>query len=95
MLSQSTFFIIVWILLSLTLIVTMYIAVTSNTIFATFSLTIVFICISFILLLINVEFLGIIYLSIYVGAVSVFFLFILFLFDLRIDHVAEKKNQIN
>lgn len=81
---KITWIIIFLILGSCVIANVLYINLTTNTVYATFSLIVVFLLSAVILLLLGVEFLGLVYITVYVGAISVFFIFILMLFDLRI-----------
>ena len=56
-----------------------------NTIYSAFSLIGLFFCAFVLLLLIKAEFLAIVYLMLYIGAVAVIFLFAVMFIDLRLE----------
>lgn len=56
-----------------------------NTIYSALSLVGLFFCSFILLLLIKAEFLAIIYLMLYIGAVAVIFLFVVMFIDLRLE----------
>jgi NADH-quinone oxidoreductase subunit J len=60
-----------------------FILLCTNPVFSLLSLVIVFILTSFIFILIGGEYLGLIYLIVYVGAIAILFLFVLMLLNVR------------
>lgn len=96
-LSLLIIFLIIIGIITIVTLTTIFLSI--NTIFNVFSLIIVFIMSSFMLILQNFEFLAIILTALYVGAVSVFFLFVLMTINLRfedtyeyIDDISKDKN---
>ena len=59
---------------------------TRNTILSIFSLILFFLNVSALLLLFELDFLALIFIIIYVGAIAVLFLFIIMLLDLKINY---------
>ena len=66
----------------------MMVTVSRNTVYSVFFLILVFISISILFIMIGAEFLGMIMLIVYVGAVSVLFLFVVMMLN-----VAQQKNE--
>jgi len=65
------------------LILSLLVVLLSNPIYALVSLIIVFFGTALFLLSINVNFLAMIYLIIYIGAIAILFLFVIMMFNLR------------
>lgn len=82
----SVLFYYIFILITLgALSLTVYACLGSNTLLVTFSLVGIFSLIGFLLSLLGLEFFGLVYVAVYVGAVCIFFIFALLLFDLRVS----------
>ncbi len=64
--------------------------ISRNTVYSVFFLILVFVTISFLFIMIGAEFLGMILLIVYVGAVAVLFLFVVMM--LNITEQLKKKN---
>ena len=64
--------------------------VSRNTVYSVFFLILVFVTISFLFIMIGAEFLGMIMLIVYVGAVAVLFLFVVMM--LNVTEIVNKKN---
>lgn len=77
------------------IILGIFIIVTKNPVISVLYLILLFSSIAGYLILIGVKFIGISYLLVYVGAVSILFLFILMLINIRISElIGETKNNI-
>ena len=63
-----------------------------NPIFSVLNLIMLFSCISLYLILVDIKFIGISYLLVYVGAVSILFLFILMLLNIRVSELINDTN---
>jgi len=66
-----------------------------NTVFNVFSLIFVFIASSIMLLMLDLEFTAIVLTAVYVGAISVFFLFVLMTINLRFEDTLEYRDDIS
>jgi len=77
--------------MALLVLSTLFIIWTKNPLFAILGLISVFINSSILLLSLNVNFLALIYVIIYVGAICVLFLFVVMLLNIRQFDVAEKR----
>ena len=73
------------------------VTVSKNTVYSVFFLILVFISISILFIMIGAEFLGMIMLIVYVGAVSVLFLFVVMMFNIteQIIKRSRRKGLIN
>lgn len=69
-----------------------FIIVTKNPIISVLYLILLFACISCYLIFIGIKFIGISYLLVYVGAVSILFLFILMLINIRVSELISDTN---
>jgi NADH-ubiquinone oxidoreductase chain 6 len=76
----------------LALILGIFIIVTKNPIVSVLYLILLFSSISCYLIFIGIKFIGISYLLVYVGAVSILFLFILMLINIRVSELASDTN---
>ena len=85
MLAHSLFF---YFFSIITVFAAVMVTVSRNTVYSVFFLILVFISISILFIMIGAEFLGMIMLIVYVGAVAVLFLFVVMMLN-----VAEQKNQ--
>ena len=85
MLAHSLFF---YFFSIITVFAAVMVTVSRNTVYSVFFLILVFITISILFIMIGAEFLGMIMLIVYVGAVAVLFLFVVMMLN-----VAEQKNQ--
>ena len=85
MLAHSLFF---YFFSSIAVFASVMVIVTRNTVYSVFFLILVFISISILFIMIGAEFLGMIMLIVYVGAVAVLFLFVVMMLN-----VAEQKGQ--
>jgi NADH-quinone oxidoreductase subunit J len=65
-----------------------------NTVFSVFSLILVFLSASSLMLLANYEFYAIVFTTVYVGAVSIFFIFVLMTINLRFEDTLEYYDEI-
>lgn len=73
-----------------------YIIISKNPILSVLFLIALFICISIYLIYIGLTFLGLVYLIVYVGAVSILFLFILMLINVRVSELlSDSRNSIS
>jgi NADH:ubiquinone oxidoreductase subunit 6 (subunit J) len=68
------------------------IVVTKNPIFSVLFLIITFFNVSSLLLLIEIDFLPIVFLIVYVGAVAILFLFVLMMLNIKISELKENTN---
>jgi len=68
------------------------VTVSRNTVYSVFFLILVFISISILFIMIGAEFLGMIMLIVYVGAVSVLFLFVVMMFNIT-EQVTKRSNR--
>lgn len=73
-------------------ILAIFIIVTKNPVISVLYLILLFSCIAGYLILLNVTFIGISYLLVYVGAVSILFLFILMLINIRVSELISDTN---
>lgn len=71
-----------------------FVIVSKNPIISVLFLIALFLSIASYLMLIGLEFLGLAYLLVYVGAVSILFLFILMLINIRISELSSETNKI-
>ena len=85
MLAHSLFF---YLFSTITVFSSIMVITSRNTVYSVFFLILVFINISILFIMIGAEFLGMIVLIVYVGAVAVLFLFVVMMLN-----VAEKKNE--
>ena len=69
------------------------VTVSRNTVYSVFFLILVFVSISILFIMIGAEFLGMIMLIVYVGAVAVLFLFVVMMLDIKISQA--RKNLLN
>ena len=86
----STSFLDVFIMLSILLGI--FIIITKNPIISVLYLILLFSCVSCYLIFIGIKFIGISYLLVYVGAVSILFLFILMLINIRVSELISDTN---
>ena len=77
----------------LILFLSIFVVLSSNPVYALVSLIIVFFCTAMFLLSINVNFLAMIYLIIYIGAIAILFLFVIMMFNLR--ELKKKSTEMN
>jgi NADH-quinone oxidoreductase subunit J len=75
------------------LILSLFVVVLPNPIYALICLILVFFSAAVFLLSINVNFLAMIYLIIYIGAIAILFLFVIMMFDLR--ELQQQSSKIN
>jgi NADH-quinone oxidoreductase subunit J len=81
-------FILIFILLTYIILQASFLVILSiNPIYSIFNLILVFIGITFILLIFNIDFIAMLFLIIYVGAISVLFLFIIMMLNLKIVNI--------
>ena len=80
------------ILAILSIFLGIFIIVTKNPIISVLYLILLFACISCYLIFIGIKFIGISYLLVYVGAVSILFLFILMLINIRVSELISDTN---
>ena len=80
------------ILFFISILFSIFILISKNPIFSVLFLIGLFICVSLYLISIGLEFIGISYLLVYVGAVSILFLFILMLINIRISELWSDNN---
>jgi NADH-quinone oxidoreductase subunit J len=73
----------------LSIICSLCIILNKNPIYSILFLILTFCNISFIMILLNVEFIAIIFLIVYVGAISVLFLFVIMMLNLKIIELKE------
>ena len=66
--------------------------ISRNTVYSVFSLILVFVTVSVLFIMIGAEFLGMIMLIVYVGAVAVLFLFVVMMLDLNFEELNKKTN---
>ena len=94
MLAHSLFF---YFFSSIAVLSALMITVSKNTIHSVFFLILVFISISILFIMIGAEFLGMIMLIVYVGAVAVLFLFVVMMLNVTKQEIRKtaKKNLIN
>ena len=85
MLAHSLFF---YFFSSIAVFASVMVIVTRNTVYSVFFLILVFVSISILFIMIGAEFLGMIMLIVYVGAVAVLFLFVVMMLN-----VAQQKNE--
>ena len=69
-----------------------FIIITKNPIISVLYLILLFACVSCYLIFIGIKFIGISYLLVYVGAVSILFLFILMLINIRVSELISDTN---
>src|SRR5437762_14357638 len=69
-----------------------FIIITKNPIISVLYLILLFSCVSCYLIFIGIKFIGISYLLVYVGAVSILFLFILMLINIRVSELISDTN---
>ena len=69
-----------------------FIIISKNPIVSVIHLIILFSCISCYLILLGIKFIGLSYLLVYVGAVSILFLFILMLINIRVSEIISNTN---
>lgn len=86
----STSFLDVFAMLSILLGI--FIIITKNPIISVLYLILLFSCVSCYLIFIGIKFIGISYLLVYVGAVSILFLFILMLINIRVSELISDTN---
>ena len=75
------------------LILSLFVVILPNPVYALICLILVFFSAAVFLLSINVNFLAMIYLIIYIGAIAILFLFVIMMFDLR--ELQKQSNKIN
>ena len=85
MLAHSIFF---YFFSTITVFSALMVTISKNTVYSVFFLILVFVSVSALFIMIGAEFLGMIMLIVYVGAVAVLFLFVVMMLN-----VAEQKNQ--
>ena len=82
-----------WFLPTLILTLSLLVVTLSNPVYALVCLILVFFSTSFFLISLNVSFLALIYLIIYIGAIAILFLFVIMMFNLReLQKKSEKRN---
>ena len=72
-----------FVLPTLIIFLSIFVVISVNPVYALVSLIVVFFCTAVFLLSINVNFLAMIYLIIYIGAIAILFLFVIMMFNLR------------
>jgi NADH-ubiquinone oxidoreductase chain 6 len=82
----------VYVLEILILATSILVITNTNPIISILYLIALFLSVSIYLIIVNIIFLGLSYLLVYIGAVSILFLFILMLIDIRISELQEKNN---
>ena len=90
MLAHSLFF---YFFSTITVFSAIMLTVSKNTIYSVFFLILVFISVSTLFIMIGAEFLGMIMLIVYVGAVAVLFLFVVMMLNVTQKDVEEKKRK--
>jgi NADH-ubiquinone oxidoreductase chain 6 len=76
----------------LSILLGIFIIITKNPIISVLYLILLFSCVSCYLIFIGIKFIGISYLLVYVGAVSILFLFILMLINIRVSELISDTN---
>jgi len=94
MLAHSIFF---YFFSAITVFSSIMVTVSRNTVYSVFFLILVFVSVSILFIMIGAEFLGMIMLIVYVGAVAVLFLFVVMMLNVteKISKRSEKKGLIN
>ena len=94
MLAHSLFF---YFFSSVTVFAAIMVTISRNTVYSVFFLILVFVSVSILFIMIGAEFLGMIMLIVYVGAVAVLFLFVVMMLNVteQITKRSEKKGLIN
>jgi NADH-quinone oxidoreductase subunit J len=94
MLAHSLFF---YFFSSITVFSAIMVIITRNTVYAVFFLILVFVTVSILFIMIGAEFLGMIMLIVYVGAVAVLFLFVVMMLNIseEITKTPSRKGLIN
>ena len=87
MIAHSLFF---YFFSAITVLSALMVIVSKNTVHSVFFLILVFVSVSILFIMIGAEFLGMIMLIVYVGAVAVLFLFVVMMLDLNISGVKKK-----
>ena len=77
----------------LIIFLSIFVVISSNPVYALVSLIVVFFCTAVFLLSINISFLAMIYLIIYIGAIAILFLFVIMMFNLR--ELKQRSAEIN
>jgi NADH-quinone oxidoreductase subunit J len=84
--------IFIFTLLCLALFTAFLVILWKNPVYSVLSLVVLFVIVSIILLVLEVEFFALIYIIVYVGAVAVLFLFVIMMLDLREKYFENKIN---
>ena len=75
----------------LTVLTAMLVINTKNPVYAVFYLIIVFFNVCLMLILLELDFFGMIFLIVYVGAIAILFLFVVMLLNIRVSELQENK----
>jgi NADH-quinone oxidoreductase subunit J len=70
-------------LISLIILLSIFLILTKNPIYSILFLVVIFVISSFILILFEVDFIGLLFIIIYVGAITVLFLFVIMMIDVK------------
>ena len=94
MLAHSLFF---YFFSTITVFSALMVTVTRNTVYSVFFLILVFVTVSILFIMIGAEFLGMIMLIVYVGAVSVLFLFVVMMLNVTKQRIqqSDRKGFVN
>ena len=94
MLAHTFFF---YFFATITIFSAIMVTISRNTVYSVFFLILVFVTVSILFIMIGAEFLGMIMLIVYVGAVAVLFLFVVMMLNVteKIEKKSEKKGLIN
>ena len=94
MLAHTLFF---YFFATITIFSAIMVTISRNTVYSVFFLILVFVTVSILFIMIGAEFLGMIMLIVYVGAVSVLFLFVVMMLNVteKIEKKSDKKGLIN
>ena len=94
MLAHTFFF---YFFATITIFSAIMVTISRNTVYSVFFLILVFVTVSILFIMIGAEFLGMIMLIVYVGAVSVLFLFVVMMLNVteKIEKKSDKKGLIN
>lgn len=79
-------------LLFLIIVCSLFILISNHPIYCLFSLILTFVNFSILLLCLNLEFLALSYLIVYVGAICVLFIFVILLLNIRVYNLAKRQN---
>ena len=94
MLAHTLFF---YFFATITIFSAIMVTISKNTVYSVFFLILVFVTVSILFIMIGAEFLGMIMLIVYVGAVAVLFLFVVMMLNVteKIEKKSDKKGLIN